>query len=296
MKYTVPIIVVLICFVKGGLAMDNEQITLSQLLPDKVDSWRIVEQDEFYNPGNLYDYIDGGAELFLSYDFERAVHRIYSSSDQPDILLDVFDMGTSVNAFGVFTHSRESLNEDYGQGTEAGPGMLIFWQDRYYISILCYPETEQSQKAVIDIAKEIQENIKTKGPLPGILELLPQESLVKESVLYFRHPIWVNAHYFISNDNILHIQSNTDAVLAKYGIPECRYNLLLIKYPGKSDAATAFDDFTSAYQPLLRKNPFVQTKEGKWVGCRLVNNLLIIVFNAPKKNRAHNLIENVLKK
>jgi hypothetical protein len=37
---------------------------LLNLLPDSIDDWKL-ESDKYYNPETLYDYIDGGAELYI---------------------------------------------------------------------------------------------------------------------------------------------------------------------------------------------------------------------------------------
>ena len=118
--------------------------SLMKILPDRIEGWAIHEEDKVYGRDNLYDYIDGGAELYLSYAFQKVINRIYTAPDQPDILVDIFDMGSSRNAYGVFSHAREVEDSTFGQGSQHTSGLLLFWKDRYYISIMAIPETEAS--------------------------------------------------------------------------------------------------------------------------------------------------------
>lgn len=58
--------------------------------------------DRFYKQETLYEYVDGGAELYISYGFREGLKRKYSKPDQPDILIEIFDMGSSINTHGIF--------------------------------------------------------------------------------------------------------------------------------------------------------------------------------------------------
>ena len=96
---------------------------LEKIMPDKVQNWEIKQEDQKYDKENLYEYIDGGAELFLSYGFQEVLNRTYIKPDQPDIVIDIFDMGKSYNAYGVFSYSRENEDSTFGQGSQYVPGL-----------------------------------------------------------------------------------------------------------------------------------------------------------------------------
>ena len=279
----------------GALGLWQMKSDITVLLPDTIEDWKVSAKDQIYSRENLYKYIDGGAELYISYGFKKVINRTYSKRGQPDIVVDLFDMGTSHNAFGVFSHSRETIDNTFGQGSQYTEGLLLFWKDRFFVSILASPETVESRSAVFDVAGKIETAIKNEGPLPEILDLLPDQSLVRESIRYFHHYIWLNSHYFVSDRNILHINEKTDALLAKYGEQKKRYILLLVKYKKNKDAETAYDDFLKYYLPGLSGERVIQIEDGTWTAGQLTENLLIIVFNAPVKDKALYLIDAVQK-
>lgn len=286
----------LVLLILGALGMWQMKSDITVLLPDTIEDWKVSAKDQIYSRENLYKYIDGGAELYISYGFKKVINRTYSKSGQPDIVVDLFDMGTSQNAFGVFSHSRETIDNTYGQGSQYTEGLLLFWKDRFFVSILASPETVESRSAVFDVAGKIETAIKNEGPLPEILDLLPDQSLVRESIRYFHHYIWLNSHYFVSDRNILHINETTDALLAKYGEQKKRYILLLVKYKKNKDAETAYNDFVKHHLPGLSKERAIQIEDGTWTACQLTGNFLMVVFNAPVKERALHLIEAVKEK
>jgi hypothetical protein len=265
------------------------------ILPETVDGWEVSEEDQTYNRDNLYKYINGGAELYLSYGFVDVVSRRYSRPNQPEIVVDVFNMGTSQNAFGVFSHSRETVEQTFGQGSQYTAGLLLFWKNNYYVSILANPETPESKQAVFGIARRIDEAIADEGPLPDIISILPRPELVEESIRYFHHYIWLNSHYFVADKNILHIDETCDAVLAKYGPKSSRLILLVVKYHNDKEATVGYNDFVRHYLPELSETPAVQIEDGKWTGCRKVGDLLVVVFNAPAQSDALDMMETVFK-
>jgi hypothetical protein len=296
MKYLLIIVTFAVVTTPSGVfSMEKGISDLTLLLPKEVDGWKATRKDGIYGRDNLYDYINGGAELYLSYGFQKAVNRTYERSDQPNIMVDLFDMGTSKNAYGVFSHSMETVETTYGQGSQYSEGLLLFWKDRYYLSIMSYPETPESKKALLKLGSKIETAIKGEGPLPDILDLLPQDYLIPESIRYFRHYAWLNSHYFIADNNILQINDDTNGVLAKYRDGDKKFLLLLVEYKNSQDARKAHDNFVKHYLPELSPKKAVRIEDGTWTACQIFEDLIIIVLNAPEENRALHLIKEVEK-
>lgn len=269
---------------------------LSSLVPAEVAGWKTAGKDSIYNRSTLFDYIDGGAELYLSYGCKEVINRRYKNEGKPEIVVDIFDMATAPNAFGVFSQSMETVDQSFGQGSLISKGLIIFWKDHYYVSMMAHPETDESKKALQMLAVRIDGAIAKKGPLPGIIELLPEQALVRESIRYFHHHAWLNALYFIADHNLLNINDTTEAVLAKYGEKNKRSLLLLVAYPDEESAQQAYRDFVNSYLLNLSGKVPVRIEDGTWTDCRLSENLFMAVFNAAKADDAAHLLDAVQKK
>ena len=277
------IIFIILMATTAELTMASSLEQLFSVLPAELGGWKKAEPPEMYTKSNLYDYIDGGAELYISYNFQGLLAVRYKGPGEEEIVIDIFDMGNSYNAFGIFSHGRESEDRLVGQGSEYNSGLLTFWKDRYYVSIMAYPETEQKKQTVLDLGRRLAEAVPAEGGLPPVLALLPQANLIPESVRYFHHYIWLNSHFFISNENVLGIDDQTQAVLAKYREGEAVFYLLIAMYPDGSKAGKAQESFVRQYLPGAREG-MAETAAGKWTGCRLQDNILSIVFNAPGRD------------
>ncbi len=290
------VLIIAAAVIAAGVAcMSSPSIDLASLLPDDVKGWRTGADDQAFTPENLFDYINGGAELYLSYGFNEVLNRTYTSPDRPEIIVDIFDMGSSENAFGVFSHSREEIDDTYGQGSHYSHGLMLFWKDRYYVSILASPETAETKETVFELARHIDNAIPGEGPLPRTLDLLPRESLNPASIRYFHHYIWLNSHYYVAGENILHIEQDTDAVLAKYGKTGANHLLLIVEYAYDKRAREGMDGFVKHYAPELKGEPVVQIEDGTWTGCRRTGAALAIVFNAASKEAVLGLLDDVEK-
>jgi len=302
---------IFLCCLGMTIMADNITININELskkLPAEINGWKKSLKDTIYTPENLFEYINGGAELYISYNFKQTLAQKYIKHVKEEgseiafpitITVDIFDMGNSFNAFGVFSHSREALdsaNHRIGQESEYAGGLLTFWKDKYYVSILAYPETEEKRKTIRGIGEGIAAAIPTEGPLPLIISLLPAENLIKESIRYFHHYIWLNSHYFISDQNILHIDHTTDALLAKYKYensePSGKYLVLLIQYPNKERAEAAHKSFLHHYLPDAQKG-IKKLEDNRWTGCQLKDNLIVIVLNAPIREYVNHFFEKI---
>ena len=263
---------------------------LFEFIPDEINGWN-KNDVQSYNPETLYQYINGGAELYISYGFEKMVSCIFSRENESDIHVDIFDMRNSNNAFGIFLHFRDTIDSTFGQGSQYMYGNLLFWKDRYFISLLASPETEESEKDLELIGNYIDNKIENTGAIPSIINLLPKENLIKESIRYFHHYIWLNSYYFISDKNILIINENSEAVLAKYQYGKKQSILLLVKYESEKKTNEAIENFINQYLPELKTNSILQLEDDSWIGYKIEGNLISIIFNSHSENECKKLLK-----
>jgi hypothetical protein len=280
-------------FIPLNKIMGDSRAIHNDMLPDSINGWKAKPQKNITTRDGLYEYIDGGAELYISFGFKKLTVREYHKKGQPAIKADIFNMGNSKNAFGVFGYSQETVENDFGQGSQSSDGLILFWKDKYYVSLLCFPQTPESKETAISLAKRIEASIKESGPLPQITALLPAKGLVRESVRYFYHYIWLNSFYFISDSNVFNINDNTEAVLAKYGEKNKRNVLLIIKYNEESDSEKALQSFIKQVEPGLASRDAVKNDKGKWTACTRKGKYLIGVFNGNTREETFDLVKSI---
>jgi len=295
-----PLFLALILFLgsMGEMAMAGDSETylreLVSQLPEELEGWRKAEC-EVYGPKSLYRYINGGAELYISYQFATLISQPYVDADGHEMRLDIFDMGSPASAFGIFCHSRESIDDFVTSDVESeyAGGLLHFWKGRFYASVLAYPETETKKAVVRELAQKTAAQIEMESDRPTVVALLPEADLVPYSIRYFRHHAWINDYYFFSDENLLNVTAETGVAMAKIQSTAAGTKpavLLVVQYPTADAAEAAQQQFTHALLPAA-EDGIHQEEGGNWLGCRRVDDLVVVVADAPDRETARGLLE-----
>lgn len=277
---------------KGG-----RKAEMIRLLPLKVEDYKADGKDEFYDRQTAFRYMDGAAELYRAYAFKLLMVRKYVKKDHPSILVELFDMGSSEDAFGIFSYQIEEEEVGIGQGSDYGGGLLRFWKGKFFASVYAERETSATRSDILTIGRSIAKNIKKEGPLPKLIQFLPEGELIKKTIRYFHLHQVLNHHYFISHDNILGLGMKTNAILATYlfsGKKDKTF-LLIIQYPDPKLAEKAFNRFRKAFMPEAASLGTVKTENGKWTSSKLYQRYVLVVFDAPSQEKAEILTESTEK-
>ncbi len=258
-------------------------------LPAQVGAWKKPARPARYDRKTLHDYIDGGAELYLAFDFVGAITLEYSAGKDDTIKVDLFDMGSPRGAFGVFAHGRESVASEVGQGSDYVGGLLTFWKHRWFVSVLGYPETEKKRKAVHQLGRAIAALIPGAGAPPAILAALPRPGLVAASARTFHHHLLQNDYVTISHENPLGIGPRTQAVLARYVRQGQRHVLMLVDYPTEDDAAKAQRGFTKS----VLGGAASARRDDRWSGLKRSGKRLVLALDAPSRQVVNQVLSEV---
>jgi hypothetical protein len=269
----------------GGAVID-----FTEKVPVKIGSWEAREKDRTFDRRTLYDYMDGGAEVFLAFDLRQVWVRKYAGPGKSEIILDVYEMGSAAEAFGLFSCDRQDPGVGIGQDSEYGPGLLRFWQGKYFVAVTISSDDEAAGKAALELGRALVPLLGPPGPRPELLAVLPEESLRRDRTSYFHGVVNLNNRFFVSSDNILKLDRSTECVFAEYGPPAGEpTDLLVVKYPDAEAAGAARHSFLAAYLPEAGPDGSARTENGKWVAASLHGKFLAVVFDAPSRDRARAL-------
>ncbi len=273
---------------------ERRKAEMRRLLSPKVDDYRLDRKAEFYDRQTAFRYMDGAAELYRAYAFKLLMVRKYVKKDHPSILVELFDMGSSEDAFGIFSYQTGEEEVGIGQGSDYGGGLLRFWKGDFFVNVFAERETPMTRGDILTIGRSIAKNIKKEGPLPKLIQFLPKEGLVQKTLRYFHLHHVLNHHYFLSHENILGLGMNSKAILATYLFSEEEEKtfLLLIQYPDQRQAERGFKAFVKTFMPEAQTPKIVQMENGKWSYASLHLRYVLIVFDAPTRERAETLIES----
>ena len=79
---------------------------MADLLPESVAGWTRGDPSVTYDRETIFDYINGAGEVYRSYAFSHVMVAVYTGPEGPDITVELFDMGNSADAYGVFSYAK----------------------------------------------------------------------------------------------------------------------------------------------------------------------------------------------
>ena len=287
------IITTAFCFVLiiAGCGTDqkDEAAAMKQLIPQEINGWVLADSTESYDRETIFDYINGAGEVYLSFGYDQVnVHRFFNPEDS-EITVEIFDMGSADDAYGIFSYAREREEAGIGGGYEYRGSLLCFWQDKYYVCVLCYEQSDEAKAATYEMARQISAKIQPTTAKPDLVRYLPEDQLHPNSVRFFHVQPTLNYHYFLSEENILGLNRDTRAVLAEYGAEGM--HLLIVEYPSEEKAAAGHKSFLAGYIPEAAETGTAKIETGRWVAVQRDDRHIIICFDAASENEANQVIE-----
>lgn len=175
-------------------------------LVEKVGDWKIADPPRYFGPKNLWDLINGGAEIYVEFGFVKMVTVDYRTSGRPTqtVTVEVYDMGSPNGAFGRTARFLEGLTDPSRAGQGLPPGLaergilgdgdLVVWKDRYLIHATLLEENPAADPATIarvgkevlpGFAEAVSARIEGQDELPEIFDRFPAEGRIGRSEAWF---------------------------------------------------------------------------------------------------------------
>jgi hypothetical protein len=155
-------------------------------VPGDVPEWRVDGELLVYGPEDLWEYIDGQAESILRYDFIEVAASHYLDEDGHEIKIDIYQLGSPLMAWGVYTQFRspDASFLDIGAEGFGDEYSILFWKGPYYVRVQTFDEGEESAHAMRMFARLVADAIDYEGGEPAETEVFPPEGLVPHSLTY----------------------------------------------------------------------------------------------------------------
>jgi hypothetical protein len=283
-KRLVWVIVVLMMSLGACGAPGGKGPAPEDLLPASgaVAGWERSGEVGVYVPDDLFDYMDGQAELYFVYNFQKLATQEYQRGQEGPLIVEVYQVASPADAYGLFSFYATGEPIDLGAGGAVEPGRLIsFWQGRFYSRVFAYGEADH--ESLLALARQVVAAMPEpkEGALPELVVRLPQENLMPGSARFFHQKLSLDNLIWLSEENILNLSEQTNAVLAVYTYGDAQAQLLVVEYP---DAATA-EAAHAALEATGLENLSAAGQSAQY---------LVAVFETPDQALAHELLQKAL--
>gem|GEM_PF-6050059 len=190
---------------------------------------------QVYNDRNMYQAIDGEADLFLQYQGRSLTVAKFTQTDEV-ITIEIFDQVEPVNAFGVFHQllSPEDTRIKLGiEGASAGEQDVIFWQSRYVLRVFGAGSQPPARENLLHLAQAVADHLPQDPPLPTWIKILPEQPR-PEAVRYIRQ-------------NVLGLSYLSPAMVGEYRLGDKLFRLAVVRTKDELEARRQWEKLGKFY-------------------------------------------------
>lgn len=152
----------------------------------EVARWSLSVDSTVYSPNNLWDVIDGAADLFLEYNFVDLHIGRYQKPGDLEVKVELYKHKSAVDAFGMYSQERYPDYHFITLGTQGyvEKGTLNFLCGEYYVKISTVQSSQEMQDALQVIAEKVVAHLKRTGAWPSVLTSFPSRGKEPNSEQY----------------------------------------------------------------------------------------------------------------
>lgn len=212
----------------------------SELFP-AFDGWQKDKTMQIYQPDNLWDYINGAADNFLSYNFLELQLLSYQKGEQK-IVAELYRHQSGIDAFGKYSQERATASdfEKIGYQGFADYDVFIFVAGKYYVRLEGRGIPENERGVLKDLAQKIALKLRQDTRLPAFTKVLPQENQLENSAQYI-------------SKSFLGYEYLHSAFMTSYKEDETKFELFVVKCASPKECKTMWKPYAKNAKTRLKK-------------------------------------------
>jgi hypothetical protein len=158
---------------------------MNALFPD-LDGWTMDGSPEIFYADNLWEYINGAADVYLSYDFQKVATLTYDAGPNKSLTIDIYEHDTPRNAFGIYSQEKPNEGDFLRVGTQGyyDRGILNFYFGAYYVKLMGFNLGEAEKQFLESTALTLVKHLKGKAVVPTPVKCFPAEGKIPNSERY----------------------------------------------------------------------------------------------------------------
>lgn len=221
---------------------------LERYLPaeKEIVGWEADGGFQEFQGDDLFLYMDGGAAIYQEYGFVRLLVQSYRSLKGKSLTLEIFDLASPAAAYGIYTfkNSPQGTRIPIGQEGCLEEYYLNFWKGHYLVTLTGLENEKETLEGLKKIGTLVDAKIKESHPEPALLNLLPEEGLLKSSIKYFMGHLGLFNSYAFSTQDIFQLR---EGIRGDYASD---YSVYIIKY----ESPNVCQKRVAAVRDALQKN------------------------------------------
>ncbi len=204
-----------------------------------------------FSQNDLYGHINGGAELFLEFGFEKLTVQHYAKDDA-ELILDVYRMENPLAALGIYLKKagKENPVAEIEARNTGNRFQLLALKSEYYIQVSNYAGDQNLHTAMINLMQATLKQIPEKE-IKNSWQYLPDKKRIPGSELLIRGPYALQPVYTFGKGDVFQLNGEIFGMLADYEVNGAKKTVIVIPYPDLEKARAVFDHLINNLDPYL---------------------------------------------
>jgi uncharacterized protein DUF6599 len=196
-----------------------------------VDGWTLAGPPQAFSPDTLYDYINGGSDLYLKYEFEDLQVAEYRK-DRMSVSAEVYRHRDADHAFGIYSQERVPSADFLALGAQGyyENAVCNFIQGGYYVKLSSENTGSDDREILLAFARRISQDLPAQSALPAVLSAFPSEGQQ------------LNSEKFIAKDFLGYAFLHS-GFIADYDRAGQKYQLFVISGNSPDDARAMLEQY-----------------------------------------------------
>jgi len=158
-------------------------------LPQSLNESALIRSSEVsvFVGDSLFNYINGGAEVYHQYGFVEVATAYYKLGEQ-ELIADIYLFDTSVNAYGMYTMLRPDDPDIIKLGVTGhrSETSLEFVKSKFMVKLTNYDESDEIIEARNNLADHLNGTLPGETDRPLMLSYFPDKNVLPNSDRYDR--------------------------------------------------------------------------------------------------------------
>jgi hypothetical protein len=235
-------LVLLLFLLASSAAAGQAPENLAGLLPAGGEVAGLTQSGtpQGYLGDDLFQMIDGGADIYHEYGFRQVLSAEYVDDRGKIIKLEMYEMEDPAAAYGIYSFKVGEGGRELAVGQEGRleDYYLNFWKGNLQVTLIGQDSEEETVQGVVALAAAVAARIAPTAARPELADLLLQGPLAFSHPKYIRGALGLMNNYIFDRENIFRVREGLIGT-----VEGCR--AMVFRYASDGESAESFESATA---------------------------------------------------